>query len=110
MQTHLSMHPVQRLGQEMRSPHPVHERTEGVLYRLPSNSHRLRRAIKPLLHGLKNSFMLPASNAPVLTGCAFLFDGAARAVRAPVFMDAHSPFFGREPPNQAAAGRTLVLT
>lgn len=51
-----------------------------MLDRLAAQAHLLRLTVQPLLYRLKDRLVLPAFDAPVFTGGAAAFEGAARAV------------------------------
>jgi hypothetical protein len=83
-QAHLGAHPCELSGQEVRRPHPLFERPEGMLNSSFSDSHHLRRVAQPVLHFFQYRFMFPAPNSSFRARCALRFQGAALAFRTPV--------------------------
>lgn len=80
MQAHLGAHARDRLGQEVRGTHPVPDRSERVLHRLPALSHSLGLAIESSLHRVDDVLVLPPPNTSVREVRALRLDRALLAV------------------------------
>jgi hypothetical protein len=75
----------------------------------------IRMLVEPALHRLKNVFMLPSGDPPLLAGGTAMLDGAAVAGIGPVAVQDEAIFFvrvpvGEEKPPNPESGREPHLT
>ena len=83
-QRHLGSDVLQPLHQEMGRAHPGLDGAKGMLDRLAALTHGLGVLIEPPLDGLKDVFVLPASDPALLARGAAILDGAMLAGVGPV--------------------------
>src|SRR3954470_5891079 len=93
----------------MRRTHPCFERSEGMLHGLPAQAHRVGLAFQPILHCLKNRFVLPARDPSILAGRALRLDRTLRTSRGPVLVYCHSTLDCGETLDGARSIRTTVF-
>lgn len=107
-QAHLGADVLDASSQEVRPTHPVLEGPEHVFDGRLAHEHRLGLPVQPLLHLLKNRFVLPAPYAPFVPGRALSFQGALRAYRGPVHLDPLALLDARVMPAQVLPGRASI--
>jgi hypothetical protein len=79
VQTHLGTHARHRFSEEMRRSHPRLERAERMFDGLASYSRCPRCAVQPPLHRIEYVLVFPPSDAPIIAGRAFEFNGTSWA-------------------------------
>lgn len=84
MQTHLGVHVLQLLRQEVRRAHPVFECSEHVLHRTSSQRHGNGLAVQALLNTFEHLLVHPSTDAPIRARRALIFDRALGASTGPV--------------------------
>lgn len=73
MQAHLGTDMIIGPGEKVRRPHPGFDCTEGMFDRTLTHKHSVRHFRQLSLHDFEHVFMLPSSDAPLLSRCAFVF-------------------------------------
>jgi hypothetical protein len=80
---------------EVRRSHPRLYRAEGMLHTLAAHAHLVRISIEPRLHGLKDSFVLPARDPALLTRRARALQRASLTGARPIAARCLAVFFVR---------------
>ena len=109
MKAHLGADVFQGPHLKVSPAHPQLDGAERVFDRLPPDTHAVGREIQAALHVLKDLFMLPAGDAPLLAWRALFLEGALGAVRTPVAVLGQFLRYGRVPPDQGLSSRAAVF-
>ena len=109
MKTHLRTHLGQRLHQKVRRPHPRFEGAEWMLHRLTPSLHHLRCSLQPGFSRIRHRFVLPATDAPVITTGALRFHRTPYACRTPVPPSLLSRLFPCESINGTLTRRAQIF-
>ena len=93
VQRHFGAHIFEGFHLEVRGSHPGLYRTEGMLDSLAALTHLVRVAVEPGLYSLKDGFVLPSRDPPLLARCALALQRASLTGSGPIATECLALFF-----------------